>query len=112
MASDAESTFASARVQSHQCRSAAARPPHPGGTKRRYDRCFDLTRATTAPGKAKGSAFQPGRHVLVLACERYSGGERHGFHQGGEILLQIAVRVLLQLGSAEMGLQHLARRGR
>src|SRR5262245_20308859 len=57
----------------------------------------------------KSSAFQSGRHVLVLALKRHAGGERHGLHQGGEVLLQIFVRILLQRRRAEMALQYLAR---
>ena len=38
-------------------------------------------------------ALQPGRHVLVLAFELHAGRQRHGFHQGGEILLQIFIGI-------------------
>src|SRR5580700_6471802 len=63
-----------------------------------------------ADGAREVSALQPRRHVFILALELHAGGERHGFGQRREILLQIFLWVLLQHGGAEMALQHFARR--
>ncbi len=49
-------------------------------------------------------ALQPGRNVLVLALELHAGRQRHGLHHGGEVLLQVLVRILLQHRGAEMRL--------
>src|SRR5262245_25445999 len=46
--------------------------------------------------------LQPRRHVLVLARERHARHEPHGLHQGGEILLQMLVRVGFERGGAEV----------
>src|SRR5215475_8057396 len=62
-------------------------------------------------GLVTGSTLQPGRYVLVLALELHAGGKRHGLGQGGKVLLQVFVRVLLQGGGAEVALDHLARGG-
>src|SRR5262245_52662804 len=50
------------------------------------------------------SVLQSRRHVLVLALELHAGGERHGFHQRGKILLQVFLRVGLERGRSEVGL--------
>src|SRR5436853_1345531 len=62
-----------------------------------------------APAPTAALTFEPGRHVLVFAFELHAGGERHGFGERGEILLQIFFRIGLERRRAEMALQHLAR---
>src|SRR5205823_10115788 len=59
-----------------------------------------------------GLALQPRRHVFILARKVHPGGKRHGFCERGKILLQVALRVLLQHGGAKMTLQHFPRRRR
>src|SRR4051794_17731883 len=60
--------------------------------------------------KPDSRLFKPRRHVLVLAFKLHAGGQRHGFHQGGEILLDVFIGIGLSRRRAEMGLQHFARR--
>src|SRR5215468_5518611 len=57
------------------------------------------------------STLQPRRHFLLLARELHAGRERHGFHQGGEILGEVGVRISLQGCGAEMRLEHFPRCG-
>src|SRR6478752_3616057 len=42
---------------------------------------------------AKVLALQPRRHVLVLAFELHARRQRHRFHQRGEILLDVFIRI-------------------
>src|SRR2546423_9496064 len=70
-----------------------------------------VVRMCPIPGPALTATltFEPGRHVLVFAFELHAGGERHGFGERGEILLQIFFRIPLKRPPAELAWQNLAR---